>query len=920
MLSASRGISAKGSLKDRSFPYLSAMGITVLILMLIYLFKGIFPFGTGTISWGDMYENYTTAYYYIHDVFHSGEGLFFNFASGGGANFWGVFTFTLMSPFNLIALLFSRENVIYATGIILVFKMAFITFTSYYFLNKVFPTLERFYKTALSVMTAFSGYVLILHTNIMWLDAVILFPLLLLSLRKLFDEGKILNYIIIMTANLYICYYISYMLLLFVFFGSIAYLMCYVKKSQRGERVVKLGVATVTSLLLAAPVVLPNLIQATASVRMKTDLGSILFDGALSNLFDKMSFFFPAAFLLVICLYAFIHRKNSKNFMKFSGLLLMLTMVQVVVNPINKLWHTGYYASFPYRYGFIPLFILVIIAAYYLNKSSATTSPLQNKKMTLTPMAVGVGCVLVAVGLAYVARGRIQEIIFSLTLHRDITSFIILGVMALLFIIAYFMVFRYAGRARIGYIVLAAVMAIEIFTNASLYIGMQDNFDSIREQNYNAAQLGEILPDSDEYIRVKDKNEILNYNASMIYGENSLSQFSSLTGKDYMETLKKLGYSSVWTISSSVGGTLFTDSLLSHKYIFSDEELPSDLYTPYGTSENYTVYENPFFMPQGLVLDSTQISKLVLDENRTIFDNQNDIYAALSGTSDSLFTTYNPQVEGISVTPSEGVVNYTLLDSETPGEINFNINIVGRQNAYLDIVYSFVNEENTEILNELEVTVNGERIVSENRLNSDNGYGYFPSTYNNGLLDLGVYQDETLTVSIKVSEDFTAREVLVGSMDISKLESLSSVYNQTDVKTAINGDSLTVTAKSQQDGEQLFLSLPYDSGLSCTVNGKSVPITKTLGAMSSVPLEVGENTVIFRYSPPGFSTGMTVSIITLLGVIAISILSRKKKIVIPQRICSVVNKVYLFGYLTMFVIFYIIPFVTFLVAAVGIII
>ena len=49
--------------------------------------------------------------------------------------------------------------------------------------------------------------------------------------------------------------------------------------------------------------------------------------------------------------------------------LFALLLLPVVIDPINKMWHTGSYQAFPVRYGYITVFIGLILAAYIISRS-----------------------------------------------------------------------------------------------------------------------------------------------------------------------------------------------------------------------------------------------------------------------------------------------------------------------------------------------------------------------------------------------------------------------------------------------------------------------------------------------------------------------------------------------------------------------
>ena len=76
-------------------------------------------------------------------------------------------------------------------------------------------------------------------------------------------------------------------------------------------------------------------------------------------------------------------------------------------------------------------------------------------------------------------------------------------------------------------------------------------------------------------------------------------------------------------------------------------------------------------------------------------------------------------------------------------------------------------------------------------------------------------------------------------------------------------DTVSGTATAQQDGEYLFLSLPYDKGYTAVVNGQTGRILRVFDTWMAIPLEKGENTVSLRYQPPGIAVGGALSVLGL---------------------------------------------------------
>ena len=81
--------------------YLILIGITLLIFIIIFITKGIYPFGKNTLIYSDMYDQLTSYYYYLYDCFKGTSSFLINFSSSSGINFFGIICYYLLSPFSL---------------------------------------------------------------------------------------------------------------------------------------------------------------------------------------------------------------------------------------------------------------------------------------------------------------------------------------------------------------------------------------------------------------------------------------------------------------------------------------------------------------------------------------------------------------------------------------------------------------------------------------------------------------------------------------------------------------------------------------------------------------------------------------------------------------------------------------------------
>ena len=75
----------------------------------------------------------------------------------------------------------------------------------------------------------------------------------------------------------------------------------------------------------------------------------------------------------------------------------------------------------------------------------------------------------------------------------------------------------------------------------------------------------------------------------------------------------------------------------------------------------------------------------------------------------------------------------------------------------------------------------------------------------------------------------------------------------------------------------LLLTLIYDEGWTCYVDGKQVPIEKTWNLFMSVELPEGSHTYEMRYFPPWLNYGLYLCGAAFIGMLVFLPVSRKRR-------------------------------------------
>lgn len=185
-----------------------------LCLFGIFIYLKVYPFGDGTYIPVDAFPQYSSYSSYFKDIFLEGNSIFYSLGKSIGGEMYGLFAYYLASPFNLVSVFFSSDKIPFAFDIILVLKTSCASLSFFYFLNKK----SKVQASNLIFALAYSlcAYSITYGFNIMWMDAMILLPLVITGLDRLISKNRVMLYIITLSFTLITNYYIGFMVCVFV--------------------------------------------------------------------------------------------------------------------------------------------------------------------------------------------------------------------------------------------------------------------------------------------------------------------------------------------------------------------------------------------------------------------------------------------------------------------------------------------------------------------------------------------------------------------------------------------------------------------------------------------------------------------------------------------------------------------------------
>ena len=598
--------------------------ITFIILGIIYYFNGLYPFGSKPLVQVDADYLYIPVLYKIYDVLHGVGNIFYDDIGLGNSLYASlIIQGSLFSPLNLLLYFIDRNNIIEFFGLFIIIKLCLVALTSYIYIDKTHKV-NYFYKILFSILYTFNGFIILNYFNEIWLDIVILFPMLVLYLNKLLDKNNCLGYIIILSMCFIITFYYSYFIIIFILLYSFIYLNLY-KKKEIKETIFKLGVNTVIAVLISAFSSLPLMYQILSSERFNFDTYTDIF----SNLTMKSLYLLFSP--LPIILFGKLVTKFRKDRVKTYGyfILVLLYIIPVIIDPINALLHGGSYWSFPYRYGFITSFILMDAALYYLSKYEKNNNcNIFKRDIIITTGIIILG--IIGVKLNYLYRNNIITEAILLEVKNSVYLHIIYMV---IIVFAMYIIMLFIKNKWFKYISISVISlySIFLFTSWTFYYNSGYFLSTNAREVYNNMK----LPKDGRY---KVEYSVYTPDYGFMFNVSTLDNWLHVVPGGIMSNFGNLGYHPSGTSVYSYGGTIFSDYVLNFRYQFSKKDKANDdMYTLVDNYNGKYLYKYNYGDNYGMVVDN-----LLEDSEENKFDYQNKLYTDIYGGNNKLidYKTY----------------------------------------------------------------------------------------------------------------------------------------------------------------------------------------------------------------------------------------------------------------------------------------
>ena len=839
------------------YPVLAFL-LPLLTLMAAYAAMEVWPFGDHATAIIDSYHQYVPFIAELHDKIWTGESLLYSWHGSLGFNFWAVIAYYLASPLNFLIAIFPAGMMLEVFETLILVKIGLSAVTASYYLkcrsgkwNIAVVLFAQFY--------AMGGFTAAYYWNVMWLDCIVLFPLVVLGAQRLIDEADGRLYVIALGLTIYCNYYIAIMVCLFQILYFFIYWFQRVRPGFR--QFLKRGMLYAGCSLLSGGLGAVFLLP-TYFVLLNSSKGSPpsswKFYRSFLDVFKQQFVLIEPTQLegapniycglligLLVVFFAMMRVIPLRERLLRLGLSSFI-LISLNVNVIDYVWHGLHFPNnLPGRYSFLYIFLMV-------------------------EMAYDAFCLLGTLRRRwYAAAGVVTAVLFAACLiwgEEEIPLYASLTTGLVTEGYLFFLVLQKNGlslqRKRLQIYplhLLLILMTAELMANSIYASCMNGNItrslylDDLEDMAaYRASYASSEKPYRMELGQTEGRDDVTRYHL------NGLSFFSSTCDDRMEELVGALGLYKAGNKYTYEGATPLTDAMMGIRYIASKKGLTAYNLRQVDTIGEENIYENRRELPIGYMVQREILDWVLIEKDPFMI--QNDFARLAAGTEEKVFSrleTPQPEISGGEISSTEDSRWYYSNAGE--GEMTFHLSFEETQDIYVYFEASHCTKMKLD--------------AYDNSLSYDDQRGHIVHI---GVCGGGAEVTLTFPFDTEYSSGNVALQIAAFDSD-----AFEDVYDTlTDGRLNVSSyDSTHIKGSmtAHEDGI-LMLSIPFDEGWKIMVDGEKAEQFPVGEGLMGIDLAEGEHTVNMSYIPVGFIPGLLITAASLLiWILYVRYVKRKRR-------------------------------------------
>ncbi len=874
----------------RGCEYFAAPLLALATLCAAFAARGIYPFGSLSVAIWDMDIQYIGLFGWLSNVMHGQGSLFYSFSAGMGEGMASTIAYYLASPFNLLAWFFDAGHAPQLMSWLTLAKLSTAALTCYSFLRKRHR--PGAIHVVMAVCYALCGWGVAQCSNIMWLDGLIMLPLVALGTWRAVARGRCRTLFLSVAGAVLFNWYTGYMDCLF---SVLYFFVCWLELPREERRVrqgLRYGATMVLALGASMAVFLPAIVGLLGSKEGGGSLLEGLFSLSLSlnplKLFssfavtatpssdwDVMPALYTGELTGLLAEVYLLNRHVPRRERTLHAALIGIVIFSMCFWATDQIWSSfKHVTSYYFRYSYVASFALIVLAARGWESLDRLAS---RERLALSMFAACVSCLLVGgATFGYVLyKGQWVTTPANLALT-----------MALL--VANALIVWLAGetsrtRARAALVCACAAASLETGYNA--YSVFSHYSRSVDDWGAYISELSGVC-DSVPAGEGGSANRRLAINGFSFRGEgaghvtttemflmgvSSPEEYTSTMSAGMPDLMSKLGYCA----TNEVFGYYYTspmtlsDALLGIDYSVATSqpslsEKVSDVSVA-GRS-GYSLWKSSAAMPAAYGIRSGAGSIEWPSASASDFANQEDLYSAdtvyywkgfdpvrdpFANQAAMLADMTGESADGVyheaDVAEDESAASDTsrtwTVTATSDGPLYLRIPILSTLQCHCDVY------------------VNGHFRCSVG------------TNFDSCAIYVGEYaagQSVNVTVSTCAGREQaiasrvlwrseTSDLIVAKTLDEGELTRLLGLLDSNAAQVGTYEDGHVRLSFQATEDETLCAVIPYDTGWRVTVDGQPAEVRALYGGLCGVDLSAGEHAVEFTYETPGLTAGAAAS-------------------------------------------------------------
>lgn len=848
----------------KNYVYTLTLAFAFIMMLGAWIIGDVGPFGGKSLVVVDGVHQYLPFFSEYQDKLKHLDSLQYTMDVGMGNNFLSLWSYYLSSPFNLIILLCGKSHLPMAMNIIISLKIILGALAFAYFLRHAGKKVEDSPAIVVfSLFYAFSSYVIGYNWNLMWLDCVFIFPIIILGMQNMLVKKDSRCYILALLYSFICNYYISFMICFFLVLWFFTFHFDGVKDFF--IKGIRFAIASLTTAAMSAVVLLPAYkgIMTTASANFgfpkwkfygsfADTLRSHLFcsDVTTNQVTDAGTNLYCGVFtILLVSIFFFLREITLEKKIKY-GVILVFLITSFNNQLLNYIWH-GFHNQYgiPNRFAFLYVFVLLLMAYEVFQKRDYV-----KKSMAVVAYLI---CMLFIVFCYYNA-----DEIYSTNVY--VVSGVFMSVYLILFTMSRDLPKKKWKMRLVAEYGVIVVAILEMAING--WIAFYQVGTSEPKYYYGDTKLFEQLKN-----RVEEKDndlyrcdilEPISVDEATWYNLRSIGIFGSTVRGEMVDMMGDLGFYTGANEYLYYGATPFTNALFGVKYVYVREGDFNNLAMNYHDNiETISVYKNDYVLPIAYMVNEEVYD--VDTESSGPFTVQNELSGALTGVEPIFTTIYDDlQVECMG----------TNLKVEMTDENNASYK-KANEDARVDFIYKIPRDM------DLYVNCSGSNVYKIALLIDGDEVAY--ERYQGQIFHIGKMKEGQM---VDIQFELNEGEDLSGNLYCYPMEFREDLFldsyhvllNRSMDVTKYEDGKIEGNISVAEDGV-FMTSLPYDDGWTIYANGKKMNTHPLVKGLLGTYLEKGDYEIKMVYHCPGLKEGAILSIAGIAVFVVICLMEKRKE-------------------------------------------